>query len=192
MARRERRFIEAVASGMSHKEAIIAAGFKGEQAKDAGWRMMQRPGVKEEIEKRTTDALVSAGVSRVQIVRELARIAFLDPRKLIDENGAVKKFSELDDDTAAALAGMDVEALFAGTGSDRTQVGTVSKVKFWNKREALADLAKIARLVQDAPPAAPPVGPGLQVIVQQVIQSGQGQSLGQRVEVNLPGPGLQV
>ena len=187
--RRERRFIAAMSRGMNQTEAAIAAGYKGKNAKFVGWELARRPHVRAKIEKFDQDALAQAGVTRAQIVRELARIAFLDPRQILDEFGNVRDFDKLDPDTAAALSAMDVEELFAGSGKDREQVGTVRKVKFWNKVEALSHLAKIARLAQDAPAIAPPTGPGLQVIVQQV--AGGAQPMAQRVEVNLPGPGLR-
>lgn len=174
---------------MTQAEAAIQAGFKGRDPKQAGWEIERRPRVKARLQRIETDALLAAGISRAQIVRELARVAMLDPRKILDEFGNVRDFSDIDNDTAAALAGMDVEELFEGSGQERKQTGVVRKVKFWPKVEALKELAKIARLVQDAPPVAPSVGPGLQVIVQQVVGGGP-QVVAQRVEVNLPGPGM--
>ena len=187
---RERKYIAARARGMTQAEAAIAAGFKGKDARQAGHFIEKRPRVRARLAKIEADALSAVGVNRAQIVRELARIAMLDPRKILDEFGNVRDFSDLDGDTASALAGMDVEELFEGSGEERRQTGMVRKVKFWNKVEALKELSRIARLVQDAPPMAPSVGPGLQVIVQQAVTSSNGQQVGQRVEVNLPGPGM--
>lgn len=188
--RRERKFIAAMARGMNQSEAAVAAGYRGKNAKDAGWRIASRPRVKAKLAKLGDDALARAGVTTTQIVRELARVAMLDPRNILDEFGNVRDFSDLDSDTAAAIAGMDVEELFDGSGQERKQTGMVRKVKFWNKVEALKELSRIARLAQDAPAIAAPTGPGLQVIVQQVAGSGPAQTA-QRVEVNLPGPGLR-
>lgn len=189
VAVRERRYIAARSKGMTQAEAAIKAGFKGRDPKQAGWLIERRPRVKARLQRIETDALLATGISRAQIVRELARVAMLDPRQILDEFGNVKDFDQIDGDTAAALAGMEVEELFEGSGQERRQTGMVRKVKFWNKVEALKELSKIARLVQDAPVAAPAVGPGLQVIVQQVVGGGP-QVVAQRIEVNLPGPGM--
>lgn len=186
---RERKYIAARSQGMTQSEAAMAAGYKGNNPRFAGWSIEKRPRVKARLQKIEQDALASVGISRTQIVREIARIAMLDPRKILDEFGNVRDFDQLDSDTAATIAGMDVEELFEGSGQERKQTGMVRKVKFWNKVDALKELAKIARLVQDAPPLAAAVGPGLQVIVHQAASS-NGQQLAQRVEVNLPGPGM--
>lgn len=188
--KRERKFIAAMSRGATQAEAARAAGYKGNNPKMVGWELARRPRVKEKLAKLEEDALASAGVTRTQIVRELARVAMLDPRRILDEFGNVRDFSDLDSDTASAIAGMDVEELFEGAGQERKQTGMVRKVKFWNKVEALKELSRIARLAQDAPTIAPPTGPGLQVIVQQIAGSGPVQTA-QRVEVNLPGPGLR-
>lgn len=186
---RERKYILARSRGLTQAEAAQAAGYKGKNPRFAGWEIEKRPRVRARLAKIEADALAAVGVNRAQIVRELARIAMLDPRQILDEFGNVRDFDQLDGDTAAAIAGMDVEELFEGSGQERKQTGMVRKVKFWNKVEALKELSRIARLVQDAPPMAPSVGPGLQVIVQQAVTS-NGQQVGQRVEVNLPGPGM--
>lgn len=187
---RERRYIAARSKGMTQAEAAIAAGFKGKDPRQAGHFIEKRPRVRARLAKIEADAMASVGISRAQIVRELARIAMLDPRKILDEFGNVRDFDQIDGDTAAALAGMEVEELFEGSGQERRQTGMVRKVKFWNKVDALKELSRIARLVQDAPPPAATVGPGLQVIVQQRVEGGSGQMVAQRVEVNLPGPGM--
>ena len=40
------------------------------------------------------------------MLKELARIAFFDRRKLYREDGSLKSMHELDDDAAAGLSGM--------------------------------------------------------------------------------------
>lgn len=187
-------FIDAVCRGETATRAIIEAGFTGSTARDAAWRMMRDPEVRKEIDRRQQDALAEAGVTRTMIVKELGRLAFADVRKVLDEFGNVKPFHELDDDTAAAIAGMDVEELFEYTGKggdkQREQTGFVRKLKFWSKREALSELAAIARLKSEAPQVAAQSGPGLQVIVQQIVKQGEERNVvGQHVVVNLPRPG---
>lgn len=190
---REELFAHYMANGMTQTQAIEAIGYRGKRPKQAGWVMAKKPQVRAAIDEYNRDALNTAGITRVKIVKELARIAFADVRNVLDEFGNVKPFHELDADSAAAIAGMDVEELFeyAGKGEDRKreQTGFVRKLKFWNKREALSELAAIAKLKTEAPAVSAPMGPGLQVIVQQIVQQdGSARVSGQQVVVNLPGP----
>lgn len=152
-------------------------------------KLMRRPDVQECVAYLKSNALEAASITTAQIARELGRIAFLDPRKLFDADGNLRPLEQLDDDTAAAIAGIDVEELFSGRGEERTQTGVAKRVKLWNKREALADLAAIAGMKRDQV-APPPIGPGFVV---QIIQSndvrddGNGRVLNY-VAVNLPPP----
>lgn len=44
------------------------------------------------------------GITLERTLREIAKGAFHDPRKFFDDSGALKPVTELDDDTAAAIA----------------------------------------------------------------------------------------
>jgi phage terminase small subunit len=92
-----------------------------------------------------------------RVVQELARLAFLDIRKAFDEHGNLRPVYELDDDTAAAIAGLEVEVRrIAGEGSDeieaqphggslrRQQAATAKlhKIKLIDKKGALDSLGR--------------------------------------------------
>ena len=47
------------------------------------------------------------GITTERVLVEYARIAFFDPRKLYKDDGTPKAITELDTDTAAAIAGVD-------------------------------------------------------------------------------------
>ena len=64
-------------------------------------------------------------------------MAFFDPRRLLNADGSPKPINELDDDTAAVLAGMDISEEYIGTGEDRRFVGYTKKVKLADKVGAL-------------------------------------------------------
>jgi phage terminase small subunit len=64
---------------------------------------------------------------------ELARVCFSDVRKLFNPDGSLKKISELDADTAAAVASFEVDGVEVG---DKVVRRTI-KVKLWDKNAAL-------------------------------------------------------
>lgn len=88
-------------------------------------------------------------ITAERVLQEYARIAFLDPRKFYNEDGSMKALHELTEDEAAALSGLDTEELFEMQGRKRVQIGTVKKLKFWNKTEALDALARYVGTIFD-------------------------------------------
>jgi phage terminase small subunit len=73
---------------------------------------------------------------------ESARVGFSDIRKLFGSGGRLLDPHEWDDDTAAAVASVERVALF-GKGKDGLgQIGYTTKVKLWNKGDALDKLMK--------------------------------------------------
>jgi phage terminase small subunit len=90
----------------------------------------------------TITQLRSAMAKRAQIdqdllTKEYARIAFLDFRIFFDDLGQLIPVSELSDDAAAALAGL--ETVITGSGD---QVEYLKKIKTYDKLKALRDLGK--------------------------------------------------
>lgn len=77
-----------------------------------------------------------------RVIQEFARLAFLDIRKAFDDEGRLKPIHELDDETAAAISGLEVESLFEGKGSERENVGRLHKVKLADKKGALDSIAR--------------------------------------------------
>lgn len=75
-------------------------------------------------------------------LREIARLAYVDPRKFFHADGTPKEITELDDDTAAALAGMEVTEEWVGSGKDRVKIGVTKKYKLADKNAALEKAMK--------------------------------------------------
>lgn len=99
---------------------------------------------KREKHNRRMDELHTAmGLTEERISLEVARLAFFDPRKMFNAKGDPIPISELDDDTAAAIAGLDVLEEYEGSGPERRLVGYVKKYKIADKNSALERGAKI-------------------------------------------------
>lgn len=78
----------------------------------------------------------ASAVSAERLVREMACIAFSDPRRLVDKNGKLLSLHELDDDMAAAIVSVEVD-----------EYGKV-KYKLWDKGAAQEKLAKFMGLYE--------------------------------------------
>lgn len=83
-------------------------------------------------------------ITQDRVLREYAKIAFFDPRKLFYDDGTPKGISQLDDDTAAALAGLDVIENWEYDDKEGKKVknGHTKKYKITEKKGALDSLAR--------------------------------------------------
>jgi phage terminase small subunit len=78
-----------------------------------------------------------------RIVLELARISYLDPAELFDENGKLKPIHEIPPEVRAAISSIQVTTNQEGE--------TVTKLKLWDKTKTLEMLSKYRKLYSDAP-----------------------------------------
>lgn len=80
-----------------------------------------------------------------RVVAELARLAFFDVRRLVDATGAPLSLHDLDEDTARAIAGLEV----ARVGNFEVGVGEVLKFKLADKGANLERLGKFLKMFTD-------------------------------------------
>jgi phage terminase small subunit len=79
-------------------------------------------------------------ITQDRVLQELSRIAFFDIRRIYDEKGLLKRPEDLDADSAAALAGIDVveQAAFEMKEGDLVSMPLYTKrVKIFDKNAAL-------------------------------------------------------
>lgn len=131
-------FIDAyIANGENATDAAIRAGYSAKTAYSAGGRMLKSVEVKAAIDRRRAELSKKVGLSVERTLREVARLAYSDIRKLYNEDGTLKLPHEWDDDAAAAVAGIEVDELFEGTGPAREWIGYTKKAKVFDKNAAL-------------------------------------------------------
>lgn len=84
-----------------------------------------------------------------RVLKELARLVTFDVRKLYNADGSMKHPTELDDDTAAALAQIEVMEEFEGVGAERELIGLTKKVKTFDKNTSITTAMKYFGLLVD-------------------------------------------
>lgn len=134
---RHAEFVRQYLIDLDISKAAIRAGYKGKTVRKTGWQIFHRPEVQEAIAKAMQERSQRTQITADRVLQELACIAFFDPRRLLKDDGTPIPVSELDAETAAALAGMDVMEEYEGTGKDRVFVGYTKKVKVADKVGAL-------------------------------------------------------
>lgn len=124
-------------------EAAKKAGYSARSAKQTAAELMANPLVAAAIAAKMARLTSKHEVTSERIIAELARIAFLDPRKVMSWGPDGVRFArsdELTDDEAACV----VEA-----SETVTEAGGTIRVKLADKLGALSLLAKIQGLLVD-------------------------------------------
>lgn len=134
---KRKAFIEAfLSNGENATQAAIAAGYSAKTAGRAGNRLVKDVRVRTELDKRRTEIVANLELNTEKTLREVGRLSFSDPRKLMNEDGTIKMPHQLDADTAAAVA------------SFKWTVDGGIEYKFWDKNSALEKAVKVQGLYQ--------------------------------------------
>ncbi len=132
---KQRRFVDEYLIDLNASQAAVRAGYKGDP-NTVGPRLLAYVGVRSLVDQRIQDRAKRTEITQDRVLQELARLAFSDLRKAYNEDGTLKKPHELDDDTAAAMAGLETTASMIGDTEDPVTLAT-RKVKTWDKKGAL-------------------------------------------------------
>lgn len=171
---KQRRFVDEYLVDLNATQAAVRAEYSEKTARQQGQRLLTNVDIQAAIQEARVQQQERTQITADAVLREYAKIAFFDPRKLFQDNGQPKDITALDDDTAGALAGLDVLEEYEGNGRDREFVGYTKKYKIADKLRALEALGKhlglfdkdggdedndgggIAQLPAVMPPAVPP------------------------------------
>jgi len=145
-AARRALFVEAYLSNNGNAtQAYKAAGFTAKNSAVAGvegGKLLKDPWVAAEIARRREliqrAAEVTTGLTLERTLREVARLAYSDPRKFYKADGSLIPVLELDEDTAATVASVEVDEINA----DGAVIGRTKKLKVWDKNSALEKAMK--------------------------------------------------
>ena len=125
-------------------QAALAAGYSPKTARVIGQENLLKPAIagylsqkQSVIAAKQDEFLEKMELTQERIMRETARIAFFDARKMFHADGSPKSILELDDDTAACIVGLDVMEEYDGSGKDRKLIGHIKKYKIADKNTAL-------------------------------------------------------
>lgn len=132
---RERKFVSFMFNGVPADEAVERAGYPPRP--NFAMQLVAKPHIRAAMDWMQKEYLRSVGATLTNAVTEMVRIAFLDPRKVVDsETGKPIPLHKLDAATAAAIQAVEV------TETDFNGVSTITKTKytFNSKLKALQQL----------------------------------------------------
>lgn len=135
---RQARFVAEYLVDLNGTKAAIRAGYSPNGADVHAARLLGNARIAAAVAEGQAKRLQKIELKSDAILRELLRLAMSDTRKLYHEDGSLKLPHEWDDDTAAAVSG--VEVVETNIGELATKM--TKKVRLWDKKGALELLGK--------------------------------------------------
>lgn len=114
-------------------------------AAEAESENLRKPYISEIINDHLDAQQARTLITADKIIREYARLGFYDVRRLFDESGSLKRIVDLDADTQAIIAGIDVVTI----GNSDRGVGEIAKIRLVDRKGALDSLARHFGLFDD-------------------------------------------
>jgi len=130
-------FVREYLVDLNATQAAIRAGYSAKTASRIGPELLGKTCVQDAIAVGIKARSERVEITADQVLKEYARIALFDPRKLFGADGALLAIIDIDDDTAAAIAGIEVMSVGNADG-----VGKVIKIRLASKVAALDSVAR--------------------------------------------------
>lgn len=121
-------------------QAAIRAGYSEKTAQEISSENLSKPIIQKRIQELQSKRAEKLGITQDRVLQEIARLSFVDIRKLYTEDGRLKNIQDLDDDTAAAIN--SIEAVVLSRDEGQTTQETVKKYKLVDKKGSLDMLAR--------------------------------------------------
>lgn len=153
-------FCEEYLIDLNATQAAIRAGYSVESAGSIGSELLKKPEIRARIDKEMAERSKRTGINADRVLRELARVAFLNPKDVIDLNTAEVKEDASEDDLAV-IAGVKVKYVphkdFDENGDPVIEQAIEREVRMADKLKALELCGKHLGMFKDNPDSAAPV-----------------------------------
>ena len=142
MTDKQKRFVEEYLIDLNATQAAIRAGYSPKTANEQGNRLLTNVSVQTELNKQMAKRSKRTGVTQDRVVRELAKIAFLDMTQVVDSYGRIK-------DDAAPEDRACIESIKYKSSSSDQGESVEREVKVASKLKALELLGKHLGMYSD-------------------------------------------
>lgn len=143
MTTKQKRFCEEYLIDLNATQAAIRAGYSPDSAGDIGSENLKKPEIRARIDKALAEQSKRTGVTSDRVVRELAKVAFVNAEDVINFDSATILSDASRDDTAA-IASVKVKMIPMPDGD-----GVEREIKLADKLKALELLGRRLGLFTD-------------------------------------------
>lgn len=145
MSPKERLFYHEYLVDLNATQAAIRAGYSEKSAAVLAARLLRKVHIRDAIELEMQKREKRTDITADKVIKELAKIAFSDPRKLFNSQGKLQPITDLDENTASIISSIESVTV----GNAEYGIGEITKIKLWDKIRALELLGKHLKLFSD-------------------------------------------
>lgn len=155
-------FCEEYLIDLNATQAAIRAGYSPNAAGSIGSELLKKPEIRARIDQAMAERSKRTGINADRVLRELGRIAFLNPKDVIDLNTA-EVLDTANDDDLAVIAGVKVKVKyvphkdFDEDGEPVIEQAIEREVKMADKLKALELCGRHLGMFKDNPEGNAPV-----------------------------------
>ena len=142
---KQQRFADEYLVDRNATQAAIRAGYSAKTAGSQGQRFLKAPEIRAAIEIGEAERKKRTEITADWVLHRLKMLADGDIRRLYDANGELLNPADLDDETAYAVASVEVVTEQKGRGI----VEHTAKMKLSDKRAALVDIGRHLGMFKD-------------------------------------------
>jgi len=139
MTEQRKRFCDRYFETLNGYQSAIYAGYSELSARSQASQILDEDEIQEYLQKLREEYSIKHGVNKDRVIDEYRKIAFSDVRNVLTIDGGLRSIDDLDDDTAAAISGIESFDEFTREGE---KLGTNRKIKMYDKLRALEALGK--------------------------------------------------
>lgn len=136
ITKKQERFIEEYLVDLNATQAAIRAGYSPETAGEIGSENLKKPEIANRIAKAMAERSRRTGINQDRVIRELARMAFVNPNDVINPLDASVRQEAVEDDLAC------IQSVKVKTTSKGEQEVVEREVRLNDKMKALELLGR--------------------------------------------------
>lgn len=140
---KQKTFCDEYLIDLNATQAAIRAGYSSDSAKEIGCENLTKPNLRAYIDKKIANRSKRTGINQDRVIRELARIAFVNANDVINMDEATLKADASEDDTAT-ISSVKVKTIPTKEGE-----GVEREIRLADKLKALELLGKHLGMFKD-------------------------------------------
>ena len=140
-------YIRDLNAGAAYKRVYLKANDR--TAESNGPELLRKPKIKARVKELLQGTFEEYKIDKVKILKEMELLATVNMAEALNEDGSMKKVSEMPLAVQKALSAIDTQEIYEGTGQDRVYVGDLKKIKLFDKTRSLEMLGRHLKLFTD-------------------------------------------
>lgn len=146
LTKKQFKFIQEYMVDMDATNAFIRAGYSKNGAAQNACILLCKPNIRRIVDMEVAKVSPALEISPERTIKEVARIAYFQPKNLYDTEGKLISINKLDENTAACIKSIKETRTYP-TNKD-WDVRVITELTIWDKNSALDKLMRIQNIGQ--------------------------------------------